>query len=119
MIVSPMNSLHNVSNPYQGNDKRVLCVCSAGLLRSPTIAFILQREYGYNTRSCGVHDYALIPISTALVLWADEVVFAEEEHYNTVKDCQVMEQKKYRILNVPDKYWRMEEELQKFIIENY
>lgn len=119
MLQSPMNALHNASNPYQGKEKKVLCVCSAGLLRSPTIACVLQSKYGYNTRACGVYDYALIPISTALVAWADEVVFAEKEHYNAVKDCNVMEQKKYRILEIPDRFWRMDEELQSFIIDNY
>ena len=62
-----MNKLHNLRNPFQGEAKKVLCVCSAGLLRSPTAAIILQRDYGFNTRSCGINpDYALIDFDEIL-----------------------------------------------------
>lgn len=74
------NRLWNVRNPYQGTRKRVLAVCSAGLLRSPTIAWILSNEpFDYNTRACGANEeYALIPLDLALVTWADEIVVVEE-----------------------------------------
>lgn len=76
------NQLGNVSNPFQGTAKKVLCVCSAGLLRSPTLANVLHKELGYNTRAVGTaKEYALIPITEALVAWADEIVFVDE-------DCQ-------------------------------
>jgi predicted protein tyrosine phosphatase len=70
------NRLYNVHNPHQNFDKykRVLCVCSAGLLRSPTMARVLQEEYGYNTRAAGVDfDFALVPMDWALVEWAQEI----------------------------------------------
>jgi predicted protein tyrosine phosphatase len=75
-----MNRLHNVQNPYQGDAKKVLCVCSAGLLRSPTAAEVLSRDpYNYNTRAVGMSsDYALIVLDEVLLHWADEVVFMEE-----------------------------------------
>lgn len=76
-----MNSrLANCKNRLQGEAKRVLCVCSAGLLRSPTAAFVLSQDpYGYNTRSCGLTpEYALIPFDPVLLRWADEVVCMEE-----------------------------------------
>ena len=77
------NQLSNVSNYFQGNAKKVLCVCSAGLLRSPTVANVLHQELGYNTRAVGTaKEYALIPITEALVAWADEIVFVDE-------DCKV------------------------------
>mgnify|MGYP006914605993 FL=1 len=61
------------NNPYQGGDKRVLFVCSAGLLRSATAARIYAGRY--NTRAAGSADYALIPVTQELLLWAHEVVF--------------------------------------------
>ena len=79
-----MNALHNVTNPYQGKDKRVLCLCSAGCLRSPSCATILQKKYGYNTRSAGVSDYALIPVNTALLKWADEIICVEQDVFDTL-----------------------------------
>ena len=81
MIISKYNQLQNSRNYFQGGDHRVLTVCSAGLLRSPTMANVLHREFGYNTRSCGTYeDFALNPISTALLYWAKEVVFADQGH---------------------------------------
>ena len=76
-----MNRLHNCKNPYQGTYKKVLSVCSAGLLRSPTIAWVLSQDpYNYNTRACGVHDYALVPLDQVLLTWADEIVCVQSDH---------------------------------------
>ena len=48
------------SNEYQGDYKRVLTVCSANMLRSPTIAHVLSAEpYNFNTRSAGTAGFAL------------------------------------------------------------
>lgn len=74
--MSALNRLHNSANPYQGDYKKVLCICSAGLLRSPTAAFVLSQEpYNYNTRAAGIEaDFALIVVDDVLVTWADEIV---------------------------------------------
>jgi len=56
------------SNSYQGDYKRVLTVCSANMLRSPTIAHVLaSTPYDYNTRSAGTHSFALIPVTEELL----------------------------------------------------
>ncbi len=74
------NQMANITNPYQGSTKKVLCVCSAGLLRSPTLANVLNESLGYNTRACGTaENFALIPITEALIHWADEIVFVDED----------------------------------------
>jgi len=77
----------NASNQYQGKYKRVLAVCSGGLLRSPTIAHTLAGDpYNYNTRSVGTNiDYALNLIDQVMLEWADEIVCADTEHEVTVK----------------------------------
>lgn len=94
----------NADNVYQGTTKRVLCACSAGLLRSPTIANVLQSDYEYNVRACGTDpSYALIPISEVLVEWAHIVVFANKENYNDVK-ADYPESLPYVILDLPDSY---------------
>ncbi len=72
--------LWNCSNCYQGKTKKVLCVCSAGLLRSPTVAHILSGPpWNYNTRAAGLDVYALIPVDQVLVTWADEIVVMEKD----------------------------------------
>lgn len=77
----------NASNPYQGEYKRVLCVCSAGLLRSPTAAFVLsQKPYNYNTRAAGLsEDFALIPVDPTLLAWAQEIVCMTKSQENILK----------------------------------
>jgi predicted protein tyrosine phosphatase len=76
------NQLSTVNNPYQGNYKRVLFVCSAGLLRSATAAHVFSAEpYNWNTRTAGIGiEYALNPVTEALLVWADKVYCMEEEH---------------------------------------
>ena len=67
-------------NQYQGVSTRLLFVCSAGLLRSPTAANTATR-LGYNSRSCGSASYALIPTSVNLVHWANRIYFMEENNF--------------------------------------
>jgi len=125
-----INALHNAKNPYQGSSKKVLCVCSAGLLRSPTTAVVLERKYGYNTRACGIDlDHALIPLTPVLLYWADEIVVMEPRQKHEVerqlarfrrKNPYIGENKvKVYNLNVPDMYERMNEELQGIIHKSY
>lgn len=86
MTDNTRNRMGNCKNPYQGNAKKVLCVCSAGLLRSPTAARVLAEEYGFNTRACGVYkEFALIPLDPVLILWADEVVVMDAYHQTAVE----------------------------------
>lgn len=83
-----MNRMANCRNPYQGEHKKVLCVCSAGLLRSPTTAMVLSKEpFNFNTRAVGLNeDYALIPIDDVLVRWADVIVCMEEKQAEAIKE---------------------------------
>lgn len=82
------NRIHNSGNPYQGKYKRVLCVCSAGLLRSPTAAFVLSNEpFNFNTRAAGINaDFALIPVDDVLIAWADEIVCMDEYQQKVLQD---------------------------------
>ena len=108
MIRGTKNQLYNIHNASQGDTKKVLCVCSAGLLRSATLQNFLIKEYGYNVRNCGAEaSYALIPISDALCLWADEIVFVNKENYDLVKDDLFdlgIEKDIIKVLDIPDIY---------------
>ena len=108
------NALWNCKNPYQGNDKRVLCVSSDGLLRSPIIAKVLVMN-GYNTRSCGYRDYALIQIDNVLIEWADAIIFVDKEHKVIVDQDQDISDKEIYILDIPDNYGYDDPELVKII----
>lgn len=120
--MSFMNRLANVSNRFQTPTHRVLCVCSAGLLRSPTAANVLHQEYGFNTRAAGITaEYALIPVDEALLAWADEVVWMEDEVFQQgVRSFgDILTEKTNTVLDVPDMYEWNHPELRKIIKEQY
>ena len=103
--------LYNAKNRHQGPFPRVLAVCSAGLMRSATTAWILGNEpYNCNTRGCGViAEYALISLDQVLIEWADHIVFAHQEHMDIAKEnfslCgQNGAVKPTWVLNIPDAY---------------
>ena len=117
------NRIHNCANPYQGQYKKVLCVCSAGLLRSPTMAVVLSAPpYNFNCRAVGVDaDHALIPIDDVLLHWADEVVCADTYQRDMV-EAKLLELKietKVRSLNLPDEYDYRDPQLMEIIAERY
>ena len=121
MIKATKNQLANINNGYQGKSKKVLCVCSAGLLRSPTMANVIFSKYGHNTRSCGAaKEYALIPISEALIRWADEIVLSSidvAKYLNS--DEKKLSSGKTIILNIGDNYDWNEDHLVNKILEQY
>lgn len=121
MIKAYKNQLANISNHYQTKAKRVLCVCSAGLLRSPTMANVIFSEYGHNTRSCGTaKGIALIPITEALIRWADEIVFTNKEVLDHLtEEEEILIKDKCMILNIPDHYDWNERGLVNKILDQY
>lgn len=115
-----MNRLGNCHNPHQGRFKRVLCVCSAGLLRSPTTAVVLSQEpYNYNTRAAGlIPEFALVPVDKVLLDWADEIVCMTKEQKEILDklanpNCEVI------CLSIPDSFAYRDPQLIKLIKEKY
>lgn len=110
------NRKHNATNQYQTNVKRVLCVCSAGLLRSPTAANVIHREFGFNTRSAGITaDFALIPVDGVLVHWADEIVCMDNYQSMEISGMAELSDTPIFNLNIPDSFEYMDSELQNLI----
>lgn len=112
------------SNGYQGSYKKVLCVCSGGLLRSPTAAIVLSRPpLNFNTRACGTADYALVKLDRVLLTWADEIVVMEEEHKAWVLDIMnalgTLGVRPITCLDIPDRYPYRDEELVRLIAARY
>ena len=117
-----MNRLANTKNRFQTEAKRVLCLCSAGLLRSPTTANVLHQEYGYNTRAAGVADeYALIGVDPVLLEWADEIVCVEKEVFLTLQAewNDLIKHKKIVVMHIPDQYEWNDPALRAFIKKQY
>ena len=115
-----MNRLANCTNRYQGEYKRVLCVCSAGLLRSPTAAFVLSQEpYNFNTRAAGLTpEFALVPVDRVLVEWADEIVVMSAQQAEQIR-AMLEDEKPIVVLGIPDNFRYRDPELIRLIRESY
>lgn len=102
------NRMANTHNMYQGSDLKVLCVCSAGLLRSPTMAKVLHRQYdNINARAVGYsYEYALIPLEVVHLFWADLVLCADDDAFSVCN--QMLQQHGFdrdtHNLGIPDDY---------------
>ena len=106
----PRNDLVVAYNQYQGERPTALCVCSAGVLRSPSIAYVLSgHPFNMNTRAAGIERSALFTVSAKHVLWADLIVCAEPyhaDHILSLADKLTQNGHKVRAgvvtLNIPD-----------------
>ena len=122
-----MNQIHVARNMYQGETHKLLCVCSAGVLRSPTAAKVLGEKYGFNTRAAGMDEaFALIPVSEALLIWADEIVCFTYEHSNKleqlIKESQHVDDgliEEIQVLSIEDNYGYMDKILVELSLKNY
>jgi len=101
-----MNRIANSTNQFQGSYKRVLCVCSAGLLRSPTTALVLsQPPYNYNTRAAGLtKEFALVPVDPVLLHWADEIVCMNSEQAEELRSLLGDDETSIVVLDIEDSY---------------
>lgn len=116
-----MNRMHNARNPNQGSALRVLCVCSAGLLRSPTMANVLHDRYGFNTRAAGAVDaFALIKVDPVLFAWADQIVCVNDDVARALEaKFHDTPHNDILVLNIPDQYEWNDKRLKDAIIEQY
>lgn len=108
------NRLSVIQNKYQGINERVLCVCSGGVLRSPTAAWVLSNSpYNCNTRSAGTEDYALIKVDEALLQWATGIVCMEDHHEQKLRKllAEFKLERPILRLNIPDNFAYRDSEL--------
>jgi predicted protein tyrosine phosphatase len=104
----------NVHNAHQNFAEypRTLCVCTGGLLRSPTLAWLLSNPpYNRNTRAAGsAPEHSLVIVDEVLIEWADELVFVNPENAAKVAaqffaaNFKLGRGKKCYVLDVPDHY---------------
>ena len=114
------NQMANTQNPYQGKSIKALCVCSAGLLRSPTIAKFLT-GLGYNTRACGTsQEYALVSITEALLSWCDEIHVVQEQVETVVAILNALNiERDIHTYAIPDEYGTFDPTLEEIIKQQF
>lgn len=97
--------------------KHVLFLCSQNKLRSPTAEVIFSDIEGFEVRSAGLNNDAVVSISPELVKWADYIFVMEKSHRNKLRKNYREFINKQRIicLDIPDEYEFMDEGLIKLL----
>ncbi|MFW1801258.1 low molecular weight protein tyrosine phosphatase family protein [Acinetobacter nematophilus] len=90
-----------------------LFICSRNQWRSPTAERVFAVGYGLSTRSAGTSKYAKHTVSLKDIAWADMIFVMEQKHKQNIKEkfAQQLQHKKVVVLDIPDDFPYMEEEL--------
>ena len=93
--------------------KRILFLCSRNRLRSPTAETIFSDHPGIEVDSAGLSSDAEAPLEEDQVRWADVILVMEKVHRERLnrKFGKLLVSKKIIVLNIPDDYDYMDEEL--------
>ena len=92
---------------------KVLFVCSRNQWRSPTGEAVFARMDGVSARSAGTAGNARRKITVADIRWADLILVMEDKHASRLRADfrQEVAYKAMHVLDIPDDYQFMDEEL--------
>ncbi len=90
----------------------LLFICSRNQWRSPTAEKIFNDQF-HNAGSAGTASSAKIKITEKLINWADLIFVMEKKHKQQIieKFSDVLKDKELIVLDIPDEYRYMDEEL--------
>jgi predicted protein tyrosine phosphatase len=91
----------------------ILFVCSRNKWRSPTAESIYKTSEEHHAKSAGTEPSARIRITAKLIAWADIIFAMEKKHKQRMMEnfaCEI-KGKEIVVLNIPDEYQYMDEEL--------
>jgi predicted protein tyrosine phosphatase len=93
--------------------KHILFLCSQNRLRSPTAESIFADIDGFEVRSAGLNNDAIVSTSPELIEWADYIFVMEKSHRNKLQKKYKKQLNKQRVicLDIPDDYEYMDEGL--------
>lgn len=93
--------------------KNLLFVCSENKLRSPTAEAVFSDHPGVNAIGAGTNKDAETTVTGDLIEWADAILVMESFHRNKIstKFKHLLKGKKLAVLDIPDNYDCMDEEL--------
>lgn len=91
----------------------LLFVCSRNQWRSPTAEEIFKNNQEHQAKSAGTEPSARIKITEKLINWADIIFVMEKKHKERIKQrfATVVDEKELIVLDIPDEYQFMDEEL--------
>ncbi len=93
------------------NRKRILFVCSRNKWRSKTAETIFRNSKESTVKSAGTSKSAEKKLSKKMIDWADEIYVMERKHKDIIEKKYGKIEDKLSILNIPDDYQYMDEEL--------
>ena len=93
--------------------KRLLFLCSQNKLRSPTAETVFDGYPGVEVDSAGLNNDAEVPLSDEQIEWAEVIIVMEKVHRTRLnrKFGHALGGKRIAVLNIPDDYEYMDEEL--------
>jgi len=93
--------------------QNLLFICSRNQWRSPTAEKIYSRDPRVNVRSAGTSPRAKRTVNAKDLQWADLIFVMEYKHKDRLKAeyNRVLQYKKIIVLDIPDDYLYMDEEL--------
>lgn len=91
----------------------LLFVCSRNQWRSPTAEEIFKNSQEHQAKSAGTEPSARIKITEKLINWADIIFVMEKKHKERINQrfAAVVDEKELIVLDIPDEYQFMDEEL--------
>ncbi|MBQ7990330.1 MAG: protein tyrosine phosphatase [Oscillospiraceae bacterium] len=92
----------------------ILFICSQNKRRSLTAEKIFNGVNGHDVRSAGTENNSRIKVTCGLIGWADMIFCLEKKHLRRLKEkySDELYGKEIIVLNIPDEYGCMDEELQ-------
>ena len=93
--------------------QKLLFVCSQNKWRSLTAEKIFENHEDYSVKSAGTENGARVKITAGLVGWADIIFVMEKKHRSRIQEKlgESLLNKPLHVLNIPDDYQFMDEEL--------
>lgn len=91
----------------------ILFVCSRNKWRSPTAEAIYKASQKHIVKSAGTEPSAKIKLTAKFIAWADIIFAMEKRHKQRMMENfpDETEGKQIVVLNIPDEYQYMDEEL--------
>lgn len=91
----------------------ILFICSRNKWRSPTAEAIYKTSQLHNVKSAGTEPSARTRLTAKLIVWADIIFAMENRHKQRMMEnfSYETEGKRIVVLNIPDEYQYLDEEL--------
>jgi len=91
----------------------LLFVCSRNQWRSPTAEEIFKNSQEHQVKSAGTEPSARIKLTEKQINWADIIFVMEKKHKDRIEQrfAAVVDEKELIVLDIPDDYQFMDEEL--------